>query len=172
MKKLISIAAIAAVVMSLAMLTGCNYEADDSSTDTSTVSSDSVENDASTNGGFENFAKYMEDGGYIKGKGEEMTASVIGAEYGERYTISSGGSRIYVELYEYKDTESDLAKRILGEAAEKGTFSLYNDIQTDGTAAAVSADGKYLMLYTDASTNGNNIQTKNDAVEAVTKYSS
>lgn len=171
MKKLVSIFMIAAMAVSVAMFTGCNYAVEDTSSDTSAVSSDSTENTDSTDSGFNDFVKYMEDGGFIKGKGESLTASVIGAEYGERYTISSGGSKFYVELYEYKDTESELASKILNEAKSKGTFTLYSDdIPTDSTAAAVSADGKYLMLYTDSSNNGNNIQTKNEAIEAVKKY--
>ena len=116
------------------------------------------------------FAAYMEESGYIKGKGLELTASVIGADYGERYTISSGSSKIYVELYEYKDTSSKLALKVLSEAQSSGTFSLYNDLSTENTAAAVTPDGKYLMLYTDSSTGENNVQTKNDAVEAVKNY--
>ncbi len=170
MKKLISIVMIAAMIMSFGLMSGCNYMGENTSADSNAVSNDGAESPDSADSGFEDFVKYMDEGGFIKGKGESLTASVIGASYGERYTISSSGSKIYVELYVYKDTESKLAKNILGNAKDKGTFSLYKDMSTENTTAAVSADGKYLMLYTDSSTNGNNIQTKNDAVEAVKSY--
>ena len=168
MKKLISAFMILAMVLSAALFTGCNDITNNTSTDTETVSDESSEK--SGNAGFEKFAAYMEESGYIKGKGLELTASVIGADYGERYTISSGSSKIYVELYEYKDTSSKLALKVLSEAQSSGTFSLYNDLSTENTAAAVTPDGKYLMLYTDSSTGENNVQTKNDAVEAVKNY--
>ena len=170
MKKLISFFMIAAMVLSVAMFTGCNNVTNNNSSDTENVSSDSKESPDSADSGFDKFVSYMEDGGFIKGNGDELTASVIGAEQGERYTISSGGSKINVELYEYKDTNSELALKILSEAKNSGTFSLYDDLSTENTVAAVSADGKYLMLYTDSSTNANNVQTKNDAVEAVKSY--
>ena len=170
MKKTFLLTALIAVIAALTLLTGCNAMINDTSADTIDVSSDVSESSGSSDKGFEKFVKYMEDGGYIKGKSEKLSAAVIGAEYGDRYTISSGTSKIYVELYEYKDTESDIARSILGAAKEKGTFALYNEIQTDKTAAAVSADGKYLMLYTDSSTSGNSVQTKNDALAAVEKY--
>lgn len=170
MKKLISALMIAAMVLSAAMFTGCNDVTNDTSTDTANASSDSGEKSDSADSGFDKFAAYMEEGGYIKGSGLELTASVIGAEYGERYTISSSGSKIYVELYEYTDTDSQLALKVLSEAKNSGTFSLYNDLSTENTAAAVTPDGKYLMLYTDSSTSGNNVQTKNNAVEAVKNY--
>lgn len=170
MKKLISAFMILAMVLSAAMFTGCNDITNDTSTDTTAVSSENSEKSDKSDSGFEKFAAYMEEGGFIKGSGLELTASVIGAEYGERYTISSGGSKIYVELYEYEDTNSELALKVLSEAKNRGTFSLYNDLSTENTAAAVTPDGKYLMLYTDSSTNANNVQIKNDAVEAVKNY--
>ena len=170
MKKLISAFMIAAMVLSVAMFTGCNDITNDTSSDTANVSSDSKESSDSADSGFNNFVLYMEEGGFIKGNGDELTASVIGAEYGKRYTASSGGSKIYVELYEYKDINSEIALKILSEAKNSGTFSLYKGLSTENTVAAVSADGKYLMLYTDSSTNANNVQTKNDAVEAVKSY--
>ena len=170
MKKLISAFMILAMVLSAALFTGCNDITNDTSTDTTAVSSENSEKSDKSDSGFEKFAAYMEEGGFIKGSGLELTASVIGAEYGERYTISSGGSKIYVELYEYEDTNSDLALKVLSEAKNSGTFSLYNDLSTENTAAAVTPDGKYLMLYTDSSANANNVQIKNDAVDAVKNY--
>ena len=171
MKKLISVFMVAAVVLCAAMFTGCNDMVNDTSSNTSSTAIENGEKSENADSSFEKFTAYMEEGGYIKGSGEELTASAVGAEYGERYTISSGGSKIYVELYEYTDTDSALAQEILSEAADKGTFSLYKDLSTENTSAAVSADGKYLMLYTDSSSNANNIQTKNDAIEAVKSYS-
>lgn len=170
MKKIFLFTVLIAVIAALTLLTGCNAMINDTSADTVDATEDAAESPDSADKGFEKFVKYMEDGGYIKGKSEKLSASFIGAAYGERYTISSGTSKIYVELYEYNDTESDLARSILGAAKANGTFSLYNEIQTDKTAAAVSADGKYLMLYTDSSTSGNSVQTKNDALAAVAEY--
>ena len=170
MKKLISISVIAVLVLSITVFAGCSETIDNTSSDTASVSSEKAESPDNADSGFEDFAAYMSDNGYIKGKGEEITASVIGANYGERYTISSNGSKIYVELYEYTDSESELAAKTLNEAKNSGTFTLYDGISTEHTVAAVSADGKYLMLYTDSSTSGSNVQTKNDAVEAVKSY--
>ena len=170
MKKILLFTVVAAVIAALTLLSGCNAMINDTSADTVDATADVSESPDAVDKGFKEFVNYMKESGFIKGKSEKITASTIGAAFGERYTVSSGTTKVYVELYEYKDTESDIAKKILNNAKENGTFSLYNEIQTDKTAAAVSADGKYLMLYTDASNSGNSVQTKNDALAAVAEY--
>lgn len=169
MKRVFTILILVMSLLALSVLGGCNYTAGGNANqeDGSAQSDLGFDKEKS---GYNAFKEYIEEAGYIKGSGEEITASVIGAAYGERFSMASGGSRVYVELYVYTDTNSKIAQKTIEKAKADGTFTLYSDMSTENTAAAVSKSGKFLMLYTDASKSGSNVQAKKDAAEAVKEY--
>lgn len=103
----------------------------------------------------------------------EMLSEVIGAKKGCRYIFTVNGSQTVVELYEY-DTAAldDNAKRVIGEIKENGSFHLFNkegvDMDTTYTAYLSDSD-KYMMIYTDNSSNNDNVIQAKSAQKAL-KY--
>lgn len=181
MKKLLSVAA--AALLAMAVLAGCNTTAQQSeASDTAVLTTQSgseentdtdlilPENYEKT---FDGFVQYMTDYNFISGEGTDLTASAIGAKEGKRYTVSLGTTRFFVELYMYEDTSSELAVKTIENARKDGSFHLYDSTEsaTRNTLAAVSEDGRFLMLYTDASENEKNIALKNAAADAVKQFS-
>lgn len=180
MKKFFSVIAIA--LMATMIFAGCN----DTTATTSDTTSATSSNQAVIEGNevqasdyektFEGFVQYMTDCKYIKGEGEDLTAAAIGAKQGKRFIISAGTSKIYIELYEFDANAaetSDKAKQTIENARKDGTFTLFENTETEtqNTLAAVSEDGRFLMLYTDTSTNEKNIAAKNGAAETVKEFS-
>lgn len=183
MKKLLSVAVSA--VLALTMLAGCDTGASQSQNPTESTSASTIKptNEESTDTElilpenyektFDGFVQYMTDYNFISGEGTDLTASAIGAKLGKRYTVSSGASKFTVELYMYEDTTSELAVKTIENARKDGSFHLYDSTEsaTQYTLAAVSEDGRFLMLYTDPSENENNIAVKNAAADAVRQFS-
>ena len=179
MKKILSLIVVCAV--SIVMLVGCsessggaasgnNGSADitatNSSSDTQSVDASGYEKS------FEGFVQYMTEGGYIKGDGTDLTAAAIGAKQGKRYTISSGTSKYYVELYEYEDQTSDIAQRTIANAKGDHSFHLMDSTEsaTANTYAVVTEEGKFLMLFTDSSSNDAPSEKKESAAKAVESF--
>lgn len=172
MKKIFSIAVV--LLLSAVIFAGCDTSAQTSS---DVSSSDEASSETSLNSqdysyDFEGFLQYMTDSEYIKGDGTELSASAIGASQGQRFTISSGTSKYYVELYEFDlENMNDTANSTVSNAKTDGTFNFYGDLAaTQNTVAAVTDDGRFLMLYTDTSTSESNLATKQSAVEAVQNF--
>lgn len=168
MKKILLI--IAVLTLSTAVFSGCSDTANTSSdsSDTSAVSVDESGYETT----FDGFVKYMTDGGYIKGEGEELTASVIGAAQGKRFTVSSGMGKYSIELYEFEDQTSELAAKTLANAKNNGSFHLFETTEssTENTVATASEDGRFLMLFTELAANDNTAATKEAAIEAVKSF--
>ena len=91
----------------------------------------------------------------------DMLAEVIGAKKGYRYIFTVNGSQTVTELYEFDTAALDAnAQRVIGEIKENGSFHLFNKegVDTDTTYTAYLSDnGKYMMLYTDNSSNDDNV---------------
>ena len=91
----------------------------------------------------------------------DMLAEVIGAKKGYRYIFTVNGSQTVTELYEFDTAALDAnAQRVIGEIKENGSFHLFNKegVDTDTTYTAYLSDnGKYMMLYTDNSSNNDNV---------------
>lgn len=180
MKKLISMIAAAAVCACI--FAGCAGDENTgtgsvSDTDTS-VSGETLAADGSVSPDgyektFDGFVKYMTDSGYVSGDGDELTAAAIGADKGRRYKMSSTVSKHTVELYEFTDQTSDAAKKTIANARTDHSFHLFEstETQTKYTYAAVSADGRFLMLYTDSSETDGVSEQKQSAGEAVEVFS-
>ena len=103
----------------------------------------------------------------------QMMAEVIGAKRGYRYVFTVNGSQTVVELYEYDVTAlDDNAKRVTEEVKKSGAFHLFNKegVDMDTTYTAYLSDsGKFMMLYTDNSSNTDNVVQAKSAQQAL-KY--
>ncbi|MBQ5565370.1 MAG: hypothetical protein IIT42_00790 [Clostridia bacterium] len=167
---------VAALFMTLLLLTGCSPTTNGNVSGSSDSSGESSETNAAAINGteytFDGLVKYMAEREFIKGDGEETTASAIGAAKGKRFTMTSAGYKYYVEFYEFKDTESELAQQTISNAKNNGTFLLFESTEntTKNTVAVVTDDERFLMLYTDSSTNTNNITARDNAVEAFKSF--
>lgn len=79
----------------------------------------------------------------------DMDSSLVGAENGKKYATTYNGKNISVELYCY-DTENlnDTAKSIIESVKNDGTFTI---LDFKPVKAYLSDNGKYMMVYSDAS---------------------
>lgn len=177
MKKIVSI--IAAALLAVTAFAGCTQSTPDvTASNTSSAASDteskveSKTSDGKYDNSFDGFVQYMTDGGFVSGDAVDTTASAIGATQGKRFTMSSGTAKIYVELYEFPtENLSDTASTTVANARNNGTFEIYGYTSaTQNTVAAVTDDGRFMMLYTDASTNESNVTNKDEAVKAVKSF--
>lgn len=77
----------------------------------------------------------------------KTSADLIGAKSGYRMEgVKVNGSEFAVEIYEYEDTTSDIAKNVISSVKENGTFSLYGRTVS---YAYMSDNDKYLLIYPD-----------------------
>lgn len=178
MNKFVSI--IAATAAALVLLSGC--EGDIAPTQTSSAGDESQTQTMTGDGtksadgyekNLEGFIKYMTDNEFVSGEGTELTSAAIGASSGRRFTVSTPVSKHTIELYEYTDQTSDAAKKTIANARKDGSFHLFESTEnvTQYTTAAVSEDGRFLMLYTDSSESGEKNEQRQAAVEAVKNFS-
>lgn len=120
----------------------------------------------------EGLEKYLTDLHYLPEdiQSTEMMHDVIGAKAGERYNFLVDNSAVYVELYEYDiDNMSEEAIRVTGEAKSKGEIQVLSD-DAAVFPAILSSNGKYLLMYTDGSTNEGNVTRKKNFTEAVKNF--
>lgn len=77
----------------------------------------------------------------------KTSADLIGAKSGYRMEgISVNGSKFSVEVYEYEDTNSDIAKSVINSVKENGSFDLFGRTVS---YAYMSDNNKYLLIYPD-----------------------
>lgn len=99
--------------------------------------------------------EYMADGMAFAGDPVEMSYKEIGAIGGVRYRFTYNGSTVQVELYEFDpDNLDEKGKECLDSVKEKGKFTVL-----DNEVPAV-LNGKYMMIYTDASKKEENTAQK------------
>lgn len=113
--------------------------------------------------------------GYIPEKADatEMMYKVIGAVDGDRYNFTVNSSAVYVELYEYDpDNLGEEGQRVISEVKKDGKFYVFDNDGNDNIAyeATLSDNGKFLMIYTDNSTEEANVQRKADAQKALKSF--
>ena len=107
----------------------------------------------------EGLCEYLADGLAFTGDPVEMSYKEIGAIGGVRYRFTYNGSTVQVELYEFDLQNLDAkGKECLDSVQEKGQFAIL-----DKEVPAI-LNGKYLMIYTDASNKDENTAQK-DRVE-------
>lgn len=118
--------------------------------------------------------KYFQALNYLPKQTEstKMLSEVIGAKSGFRYIYNVDGSTVIAEFYEFEPNSTDAnTKRVIGEIKEKGSFHLFDKegVDKDTTYPAVLSDNeKYMMIYTDNSSNEGNIVRKKQ-MESVLK---
>lgn len=139
-------------------------------------------NPADYDNNLDGLEKYFVDMGYIpeKSKPTKMMYGVIGAIDGDRYNFVVNSTAIYLELYEYnpddlKDEKSENYKegnRVINEVKKDGKFYVFDNNGGDNVAyeATLSDNGKYLMIYTDNSTDAGNVQRKADVIKALKEF--
>lgn len=121
----------------------------------------------------EGLEKYLTALRYLPNDTEatEMMYNVIGAKDGDRYNFTVDNSNVYVELYEYDSQNlNEDAKRVIGEVKKKGEFKVLSDDEDAVFPAVLSANGKYLLIYTDNSDKEANQTRKKDFSEAVKNF--
>lgn len=101
----------------------------------------------------------------------KTSADLIGAKSGYRMEdVNVNGSKFSVEIYEYEDTTSDIAKNVISSVKENGTFDLYGRTVS---YAYMSDNDKYLLIYPDEKSvsdeekNSENVTRKNDFLEVI-----
>lgn len=167
MKKLLiaSAAVLTAVSLSGCMTSGQKLEGV-STKDTPDVESVKVSDYENNLDGLEKYfiaLKYIPE----KADSTEMMYNVIGAVDGNRYNFKVNNSAVTVELYEYEpDNLGEEGKRVINEVQSKGEFYVFDEsTELNGNVAypaTLSDNGKYLMIYTDPSTDEANVKRASD----------
>lgn len=89
-----------------------------------------------------------------------MDASLIGAKEGKKYATSYGGKAITIELYEYDlKNLNDTAKTVIESVKNSGEFTI---LDLPPVKAYLSNNGRYIMVYTDASIDDANPDKESD----------
>ena len=84
----------------------------------------------------------------------DMQNEVIGAIAGYRFTVELEGGNALVELYEFdKDNLNDSAKKVIDDVKKNGCFNM---LDISNVNAQLSDNEKYLMIYNDAKSEGDN----------------
>lgn len=174
------IAAILCVGLIAAISTGCAYKdalsKDKTATTQATEATGSVatvdEIDAKNfSDNLQGLSEYFAKKEYITtkdGKIDESTvtvmdASLIGAKEGKKYATSYGGKAITIELYEYDvrnlNNLNDTAKAVIESVKNSGEFTI---LDLPPVKAYLSNNGRYIMVYTDASIDDANPDKESD----------
>lgn len=89
-----------------------------------------------------------------------MDASLIGAKEGKKYATSYGGKAVTIELYEYDVKNlNDTAKAVVESVKNSGEFTI---LDLPPVKAYLSNNGRYIMVYTDASIDDANPDKESD----------
>lgn len=133
-------------------------------------------NDYKKNKDLEGLEKYFIALNYIPKETTptKMLASVIGAEFGDKYVFTVNNSGVVMELYEFNPKKLDEnAHRVIGEIKETGEFHVFGNESIDGSTtykATLSDDDRFMMIYTDTSTVDANVNRTADVLEAFKSF--
>ncbi len=125
------------------------------------------------NNDLEGLEKYLKDLNYLPEEiqSTDMMSDVIGAKSGDRLNFTVDNSVVYVELYEYDtDNMNKDAQRVTSEAKKDGQIKVLSDDDNAIFPATLSSNGKYLLMYTDNSTNEGNATRKKNFTDAVKNF--
>lgn len=161
------IAGLAAAGLLMLTLTACGGPVEQ--LETLETPSSGIEQTTASPGDFkdnlEGLCKYMESNQAVTGEKVEMSYKEIGAIGGFRYRFKFSGSTVQVEFYEFDlDNLNDKAKECLDSTREKGSFPLL------GNDVPAILNGKYMMIYTDASKEQANTEKYDEAVKLFTDF--
>ena len=92
---------------------------------------------------------YLEDSGLVTGDRVQMSYDVIGAKNGYKYNYRYNDSNVQLEVYEF-DTENlpEAGKTVQASLKASGEF----DVLGNAVKGTLSANGQFLLVYTDTKT--------------------
>lgn len=185
MKKMVAF--IMCVCLSASLLAGCganyanyansNTGSDGQQTTVASATADEATDDVKADSfedSFKGLCDYFTKKLYIveKANGKinetKMDASLIGATEGKKFITKFGGKQITVELYAYDAKNlNDTAKKTIDSVKTNGVFVIESEYQGSTVklpevTAYLSDNGKYLMIYTDASIDDKKPDTESD----------
>lgn len=151
MKKIIAV--LAAVMMFASVATACGVS-DPLNTTEAPTTAEATEaptepqvDISDYNDTFEDLCRYMTDMTYVSGEPTEMTAELIGAKEGKKYSFNYGGGTVTAEFYVFDiDNLDETGEKTISDVKENGKFKIGNLPETE---AVLSDNGKYLMVYRD-----------------------
>ena len=171
------IAAILCVGLIAAVFAGCAYKDALSKDNTATTRATEATGNVATvdeidaknfSDNLQGLSEYFAKKEYITtkdGKIDESTvtvmdASLIGAKEGKKYATSYGGKAVTIELYEYDVKNlNDTAKAVVESVKNSGEFTI---LDLPPVKAYLSNNGRYIMVYTDASIDDANPDKESD----------
>ena len=110
---------------------------------------------------------YLSANKAVTGDPTEMAYETIGATEGYRFRFILGKSTVQVEVYSFDlDNLGDQAQAVLDSVREKGSFTMLDN----EVPATLNSDGKYLLIYTDTSTDATNVAQKERVTELFTSF--
>lgn len=101
--------------------------------------------------------QYLEANRGVTGEPTEMAYETIGAVGGFRYRFHLNGSTVQVEVYEYDVENLDEQGQVCWDSVKSQGFFTLLDKEIPAT---LNENGKYMMIYTDTSTNEANVSQK------------
>lgn len=108
---------------------------------------------------------YLKAENAILGNGIEMSSQFIGAKSGRKYNFKYNNSLVTVELYDFGDENYD-------KLSEESTDIIQNVKNTGNlkllereVPAVISDSGRYLMIYSDKSSESKNAEKENKTKE-------
>lgn len=90
--------------------------------------------------------RYFEESKLTAGDKVQMSFDVIGALNGYKYAYRYNDSPVQLELYEFPAELSETAQGVIDSVRADGTFTILDNT----VPAHLSGDGRFLMIYTDA----------------------
>lgn len=173
MKKIIAL--ILTLCCAGALLAGCGVSdalnqtsKTEATTQAATKDEAPVVKDTDFNDDFDGLCDYFVAMGYTVAKaGEEldeknvteMDFSLVGAQAGKKFVTAYNGKNITVELYSFDTANlNDTAKEVIESVKNNGTFTI---LDLSPVKAYLSDNGKYMMIYSDASIDENKTDSDN-----------
>lgn len=156
MKKRVLFTVAAMTLLVAVGLTGCGGTSVSNPNDTSVSDYQSVSSMALSEINEDNLnglLTYLKGNGVIKEETREMKAEMIGATAGQMVQAIYGSNSVLIEIYEFDlSALSEQATQVLKQAKDESKF-----VSLDGElVAAVSDNGRFLMLYKDIFTDDTN----------------
>ena len=107
-----------------------------------------------TDNGIKSLCTSLNKDELIPDEATDMQNEVIGAVAGYRFVVTLDGGNALVELYEFdKDKLNDSAKKVIDSVKKDGTFNM---LDISNVKAELSDNEKYLMIYNDPKSEGDN----------------
>lgn len=110
----------------------------------------------------EGLQSYLQDMDLISGQSTDMLSEIVNAKKGVKYTFKRNNSNVTAEIYEFESVNEEAASQI----NSKGTLNILNK----EVPATISNNKKYLLIYSDKSTNAQNIDKADKIKQAVKAF--